>query len=188
MRSRKETLMRYVVFRIKATEFLDIAAVWQAFSQREILPFTPVGRTHDDFFWSLRTPVLSWFALFVDKNGMNVIELWKELFPEHADHIETVWLEIEPTWVTLKAFRDCAGFHADKPLRFFRARGEVIARASEVQVALKKFETLFRKLLRLEGKLVDLGEAVNELLDELDANQIQHETRERFKKRYMFPL
>jgi hypothetical protein len=188
MRARRDTLKRYAVFRIKAVEFLDMTAVWQAFSRREILPFTPVGRTYDDFFWSIRTPVLSWFGLFVDKKGMNVIELWKELFPDQRDHIETIWLEIEPTWVTLKAFRDCAGFHADKPLRFFRARGDIIAHAGEVQSALEKFETLFRKLLKLEGQLTDLGEVVDELLDELDRNQIKHEARDLFRKRYMFPL
>ncbi len=88
------------------------------------VPYTPVGRTQDDFAWSLRTVVLSWFAIVIDKNEMNVIELWKDLCPRHKPEIERVWSEIEPVWLVLRTFRDRAGFHGDKPRRFFEARGE----------------------------------------------------------------
>ena len=183
---RKDTLKRYVVFRIKAIEFLDLGALWQGLKRKEFAPL-PVGRTQDDFAWSIRTVVLSWFSLLIDKNGMDVIELWKELFPKHKAQIEQVWSEIKPTWLVLKTFRDRAGFHADKPMRFFEARGGVIMQVKDVGAAVEKFEQLFKVLLKLESvEIPDLGSAVDELLDELDKNKVQYEPRDQFKKHYMF--
>src|SRR5215471_12294884 len=141
---REDALRRYIVFRMKAIEFLDLGVLWQGLKRNEFLPYTPVNRTVHDFAWSIRTMVLSWFALFIDKNGMDVIPLWKELFPKHRAEIEKVWSEIQPVWKTVRGFRDSAGFHADKPRKFFAARGEVIAQVKEVSEAVAKFERLFK--------------------------------------------
>jgi hypothetical protein len=185
---RRDALRRYIVFRIKAVEFLDIGVLWQGLKRSEFLPYTPVNRTVHDFAWSIRTVILSWFALFIDKNGMDVIPLWKELFPKHASEIEKVWSEIKPFWGIVRAFRDRAGFHADKPHLFFAARGDVIAQIDDVVTAIYRFEQLFRTLLKAEAsELPELGSVVDEFLDELDSAGIRYEhPREQFKTHYMF--
>jgi hypothetical protein len=186
---RRDALRRYIIFRIKAIEFLDLGVLWQGLKRKEFLPYTPVNRTADDFAWSIRTVVLSWFALFIDKNGMDVIDLWKELFPKHRAEIEEVWTDIQPIWRIVRGFRDSAGFHADKPRRFFGSRGEVIAHVKDVSSAVDKFERLFRKLLKVESsELPELGAVLDEFLDELDTAGVRYkQPRQQFRSHYMFP-
>ena len=73
---RKAFLRRYLVYRVKAIEFFDLSAVRQGLLAHKITVPTPVGRTNDDFVAGLRTVLLSWMALFIDKSkdGMDVLE------------------------------------------------------------------------------------------------------------------
>ncbi len=141
---RKHALRRYLVFRVKVIEFLDIAALWQDLTRGNLCPHAPAGRKSKDFADSLRTVLLSWFALFVDKtkDGMNVIELWKELFPKRKTQIEEAWDRMKPAWDILRTFRNKAGFHADRPLAFFKARREILIQQKTVMMALEEFQRL----------------------------------------------
>src|SRR6478672_7820718 len=98
---RKSALRRYVVFRIKAVEFLDLLALFNCLRANKMrqeemmaarqqaasglvpllsfLNFRPSPFVAD----SLKTVVVSWFGLFIDKNGMDAIKLWCEVFPQH---------------------------------------------------------------------------------------------------------
>ncbi len=61
---RKSALRRYIVFRVKAIEFLDLGGQHQGLISGNIEPyptFRPAGNMAD----SLRTVLLSWFVLFV---------------------------------------------------------------------------------------------------------------------------
>lgn len=99
-----------------------------------------------------------------------------------------MWSEIEPVWLVLRTFRDRAGFHEDKPRRFFEARGGVISRVTEVSAAVQKFEQLFKRLLKAEhSELPELGCVLEDFLGELDDRNVRHEGRAQFKKHYMFP-
>jgi hypothetical protein len=117
---RKAALRRYLVLRVKVIEFFDIGALQQGLGAQQFAVTTPVGRISSDFAADLRTVQLSWLAVLVDKSkdGMDAFELWSELFPKHKTQIQEVWARIEPTWNTVRTFRDKAGFHADKPLAF----------------------------------------------------------------------
>ena len=185
---RKSALRRYIVFRIKAMEFLDLNAVRHGLI-RGAINYADQMRPPKFIAQSLRTMVLSYFALFVDKNGMNVIELWKELFPKHKAKIEEVWIRIEPTWKTIREFRDRAGFHADKPVKFFRARSKIPTQWREIETALREFINLFKFFLSLEskGELPDLELELDSLLDELAAAQQAKYQREQFKAYLMMP-
>ncbi len=187
---RRDALRRYIVFRVKVIEFLDVSVVWKNLKSGEVSPQTPVGRTRNDIAWSLRTVLLSWLSIFIDrsKDGMDVIKLWIELFPKHKKEIEQAWQMIEPSWNILREFRDRAGFHADKPRKFFNARGRVIKEVAALHDALQNFEALFKQLLHAEAtELPDLPEALNEFLDELDAGGVPiGGTRAVFKRHYMF--
>jgi hypothetical protein len=187
---RKHALRRYVVFRVKLIEFLDIHASWQAFKSEEFVPITPVSRTAADFAAALRTVQLSWFSIFIDKSkdGMDVIKLWKELFPDRELVIEQAWAQMEPAWGTLRRFRNKAGFHADKPLAFFRARESILTEWNVIITALEAFKQLAMQFLKDEAKeLPELESVVDDLLDDLEENQARHFSRDEFKKYLMIP-
>ena len=184
---RKAYLRRYIVYRVKAIEFFDLAAIRQALLAQQITIPTPVGRNQEDFLAGLWTVLLSWMALFVDKSkdGMDVIPLWRELFPQLMPEIDAAWKQMEPAWDFIRTFRDRAGFHADKPPLFFRARSGVITNQAAVTNALEEFETLQRKVLHSEGStLPDLEAAVDDLLDELETTD-GHQYRRAELKRYL---
>jgi len=188
---RRQRLREYLVFRVKLIEFLDIVGLWRLLKERSVSSKTPVPRTCRDFADSLRTPLLSWFALFIDKNGMNVIELWKELFPSHSAEIDAAWNRMKPAWDILRTFRDRAGFHGDKPLRFFNARREILVRQNRelIDQALVEFQKLQVKILAAESsELRDLPQAVDEFLTELETDHgHSHYNRQEFKRYLMIP-
>ena len=174
---RKSALRRYVVFRIKAIEFLDLNALRHTLRDRQLanlkvpLPSFPPFRRPVFVSDSVRTVVLSWFCLFIDKSkdGMDVIKLWCEVFPQHASRAQAAWKRMEPAWGILREFRDRAGFHADKPIRFFGARYKLRSEWTKVDVALTEFEELLRFFLKAEEKeLPELDRALDALLDDLE--------------------
>jgi hypothetical protein len=184
---RKFALRRYVVFRVKAIEFLDMGGLHQGLLNGSIKPYPPF-RTASNMADSLKTVLLSWFALFVDKNAMNVIELWQQVFPQHAKLEKETWAKMEPTWPVLREFRNRAGFHADKPRRFFGARHRLRVEIKHVEAALLEFEKLFKFLLSVEAKeLPDLEEALDDLLDELEKAHGGTYKREQLKAYMMVP-
>jgi hypothetical protein len=137
---------------------------------------------------SLKTIQISWLALFVDKNGMNVIELWKRVFPQHAELVKEAWAKMEPTWPVLREFRDRAGFHADKPFKFFGARHRLRLEIRQVKAAILEFEKLFKFFLNVEAKeLPDLEEALDALLDDLEKMHGGTYKRAQFKAYTMIP-
>jgi hypothetical protein len=184
---RKEALRRYLVFRVKTIEMLDIAAVRQAAAGGKLSVPNPVGRLPKDFADSLRTPHLSWFALLIDKNGMDAIKLWRELFHQHRREIDETWIRIQPVWDTvIRNFRNKAGFHADKPKAFFKARHEVIAQQEKVTQAVEDFNRLFKKILIAEKtELPDFPKAVDDFLDEMEAEHHSKYDRAEFKRYLM---
>ena len=184
---RKSALRRYVVFRVKAIEFLDLGGLHQGLLNGNVKPYPPF-RSAANMADSLRTVLLSWFALFVDKNGMNVIELWKQVFPQHAKLVQEAWAKMEPTWPVLRDFRNRAGFHADKPPKFFGARHTLRLEIKHVEAAMLEFEKLFKFFLKAEAnELRDLEEALDALLDELEKAHGSTFKREQFKAYTMIP-
>lgn len=187
---RKAFLRRYLVYRVKAIEFFDLSAVRQGLLDYKMTVPTPVGRTNEDFVAGLRTVLLSWMALFIDKSkdGMDVIPMWKELFPQLSTDIDEAWKQMEPAWEIIRTFRDRAGFHADKPLKFFRARSGIISNHAAVTRALEEFEKLQRKILKSEGStLPDLEAVLDDLLDELENGENHKYKRAEFKRYLMIP-
>jgi hypothetical protein len=170
---RKAALRRYIVFRIKAIEFLDLNTLRSLLWAQQIDP-VPQLRDPRCMSDSLRTVVLSWFALFIDKSkdGMDVTKLWVELFPQHKARVEEAWARMEPAWKTIRNFRDRAGFHADTPLKYFDARFAIHVEKAQVQAAVLEFESLLRFFLEAEEKeLPELGVELDRYLNQL---RIEH--------------
>ena|ERR1700687_3899083 len=182
---RKSALRRYIVFRVKAIEFLDLGGLHQGLMNGNVKSYPPF-RSADDMAGSLRTVLLSWFALFVDKNGMDVIRLWKEVFPKHAKRVQDAWAKMEPTWIVLREFRNRAGFHADKPLRFFGARHRLRKEIKQVEAAMIEFENLFKFFLNAEEtELPEMEKELDSLLDELEKKHGSKFKRAEFKRYVM---
>jgi len=190
-------MRRYVVFRVKAIEFLDLIALRnslrdpQLASSKVPLPSFPPLRPPIFVSDSVRTVVLSWFCLFIDKSkdGLNVIDLWSAVFPQHATRAQAAWKRMEPAWGTLRDFRNRAGFHADSPLRFFGARHKLRLHGAKVELAIKEFEQLFKFFLKAEGKeLPELEGALDSLLDDLEKEHSGATfQREQFKAYLLIP-
>lgn len=186
---RKSALRRYIVFRIKAIEFLDLIALFNVLRRNQMrqsemheqkskcaaglaplvsfLSFRPPSFVAD----SIKTVLISWFALFIDKNGLDVISLWCEVFPAHASQTNAAWKRMEPAWEIIREFRDRAGFHADKPLRFFDARYRLRKEWSTVATGLDEFKRLldFFIMTAEQKELGDeLGSALDLFLDEIE--------------------
>ena len=180
---RSDALRRYLVFRIKVIEMLDIMVVRQAALDGNL---AVAGRLPKDFVDSLYTPFVSWFALLVDKNGMDVIKLWRELFPKHRKEIDSTWARIKPAWEIIRRFRDKAGFHADRPRAFFRARFEVIEHQQKLARALDDFQKLLNTIFDAEtAELPDFEKAVGEFLDEMETEHHRKYNRAKFKRYLM---
>jgi hypothetical protein len=183
---RKHALRRYLVLRVKLIELFDINAMYQALIAQLITVPNPVQRAPSDFAAALRTVQLSWFAILVDKSkdGMDAIKLWVELFPKHRAQIEEVWARIEPAWTKIRAFRDKAGFHADKPAAFFKSRREILG-DQNVKEAIDDFHKLLGIILKAESEeLPDLEDAVDSFLGEMEnEHQVKYDSAE--FKRYL---
>lgn len=199
--ARQNALRDYIVFRIKAMEFLDILGLFNCLPanttrQEELaavkgqvpqglvplvsfLAFRPSQYSAD----SLKTVAVSWFALFIDKNGMDAIKLWSQVFPAHAGEVRAAWKKMESSWQILRTFRNSAGFHADKPMRFFGARHQLRKEWQKVQAALDEFKKLFDFFLKAEATELgaELGPALDSLLDELEKKDGTKFQREQFK-------
>lgn len=187
----KSALRQYVVFRIKAIEFLDLNAVRQSLLDKTLqavpLPNFPPLRPPRFVADSIRTVSLSWLGLFIDKNGMNVLHLWKELFPQHKTRVEEAWKIMAPAWPILVEFRNRAGFHADKPRKFFDARRK-LRQSDKVEPALLEFEKLFRFFLGAEAKELPMLEAaLDSMLDEFEKEHGAKYQRQQFKAYLMIP-
>jgi hypothetical protein len=183
---RKDALRRYLVFRVKVIEMLDIGVVRQTAAAGDLSVPNPVGRLPKDFADSLRTPLLSWFALLIDKNGTDAIKLWSELFPNHRTQISETWARIKPAWGIIRRFRDKAGFHADNPRAFFGARRDVLANHKKLAAALEDFRRLFSTILHAETtELPDFPQVVDEFLDEMEAEHHSRYNRTEFRRYLM---
>lgn len=199
--SRQNALRNYLIFRIKAMEFLDILALFnclRANTMRQedlaavkgqvpsgltplisFLAFRPPQYAAD----SLKTIAVSWFALFIDRNAMDAIKVWSQVFPAHAAQTQAAWKRMEPAWTILRTFRNRAGFHADKPMKFFAARIELRKEWPKVQTALDEFKKLFDFFLKAEGAELggELGPSLDSLLNELEKKHGSKFQRDQFK-------
>jgi hypothetical protein len=187
---RKHALRRYLVLRVKLIEFFDFSSLRQNLNEGKTAVVTPVNRLSSAFVGSIRTAQLSWLALLIDKSrdGMDAVALWSELFPKHEEEINRVWTRIEPAWDIIRTFRDKAGFHADKPAAFFKARLGISIHRQLVTDAIIEFQNLLRFILKLEvSELPDLEQEVDEFLNEMQEEHGFNPNRDDFKRYLMIP-
>jgi hypothetical protein len=138
---RKDDLRRYVIWRMKSLELLHFYLLLFDLNNKRYCPENMLGHDARMFASSIRTVTISWLATFVDqsRDGMNVFDLWRRLFPKHRKEIDRVWKRLEPQLELIKTFRDRVGFHADTALKYFAARDRIRGKNPELQAAMDSF-------------------------------------------------
>ena len=163
---RSNALRRYFVFRMKLIELFHFHLLWGALDNEEFTPENVMGHSGRDFAASIRTPLIGWYCTIVDKTdgGLNIFNVWRELFPNHRKKIERVRKKVEPQWEVMKNFRDKCGFHADTPRNYFSAKQKMrdnpkVAKSVQDFLRLAKF-----LILREEAELPDFVPQVEAFL------------------------
>jgi hypothetical protein len=186
---RRNALKRYVIYRLKLQELLHFQLLFLELNSGEICPKNIMDHDSVEFASSMRVVAVSWWVTFVDKNALNVFDLWRELFPKHKAKINKLWKQIEPTWQVLVDYRNRCGFHADTPMRYFGAKAALLDNGKQVTKDIQDFITLSVLLIRAEEKeLPDLASATEELLLNVELKFGYGVNRSAFRKAGILPL
>jgi hypothetical protein len=186
---RRDALQRYVIYRLKMQELLHYELLFLSLDAGEFCPENIMDHESAEFASSMRTVAVSWWVTFVDKNGLDVFDLWRELFPKHKAKINKLWKQIEPTWKVLVNYRNRCGFHADKPMRYFAAKAGLLDNGKRVTKDMQDFITLSVFLMRKEEKEIpDLADAAEDLLLNVELKFGYAVKRAAFRKAGILPL
>src|SRR5579864_5787407 len=148
---RKDALRRYFIFRMKLIELFHFHLLMDALVDGKFFPENVMDHEGRNFAESVRTALLSWYCTIVDRTagGLNVFNVWRELFPNRREEIERVRAEVEPHWEILRNFRDKCGFYADTPHNYFLAEQKVLENPQVVR-AMQDFLDLAKLLINCE--------------------------------------
>jgi len=167
---RKHALRRYVICRIKDIELIHLNLILSELRENKFTPENLMGHKSDDFARSMQIVGLGWFATLVDqsRDGLNIFDVWRQLFPKHLDKIDQVWKEIEPAWNIIRTHRDKVAFHADKPSVYFKAMFDTAQNMDSIVKALDGFLALSSFFSKIEGdELPEFNEVTKEMIKEI---------------------
>jgi len=173
---------------MKLIELLHFNILWVTLNRERFVPENVMSHDGRDFSHSVRTAAVSWFSTIVDQSqdGLNVFDLWRQLFPKHRAEIDRVWDEIQPHWKAVKQFRDRCGFHADTPKRYFLAKQGI--RPPEIARAIQKFLDLATFFLKREDEeLPDFVPEVEAFLLDFELETDHRFKRDSFKRMLILP-
>lgn len=188
-RIRRDALRRYFIFRMKLVELMHFNVLWDTLRKNRFAPENVLGHEGVDFAHSVRTAALSWFCTVVDqsRDGLNVFDLWRQLFPNHRAEIERVWNEVKPQFGKLREFRDKCGFHADTPRSYFLAKQRVLGNP-KLAKSVQSFLTLAILLVKSEAKeLPDFVSEVEAFLLDFELEFDARFKRDSFKRLLILP-
>jgi len=132
---------QYVVFHLKLMEVLHLTLLSIHLSDTGSYPDNSLGHGVDQFKETLLGATVSAFMSISDNpQSTNTREIWKQLHPAHAKSIDRVWVRrISHGERVMKAYRDQAGAHGDRPQKYFDAKIELLKNAQQVLAALSAF-------------------------------------------------
>jgi hypothetical protein len=186
---KRDALRRYFIFRLKLIELFHLHLLMEALVDEKFVPENIMGHEGRDFAYTVRTALLSWYCTIVDRTegGLNIFNVWRELFPNHRDEIEQVRAKVEPDWEILKNFRDKCGFHADTPRNYFLAKQKLLDNLQVVN-SMQEFLDLAKKLIKLEDtELLDFVPEVERALFNFELEGIFNVNRSAMKKLLILP-
>jgi hypothetical protein len=175
---------------MKSLELLHFYLLHADLRESGHTPQNDLGHDGQMFAGSLRTVLISWLATIVDqtRDGMNVFDLWRRLFPKHKKEIDRVWKQFEPQMELIKNFRDRVGFHADTPFKFFEARDNIRGPNPKLEEAMQSFLNLQILMFRHEDEeLPGFVSAAEELLLDIELGLKISIDREWFRRALIIP-
>jgi hypothetical protein len=175
---------------LKLIELFHLHLLWGALADEQFVPENVMEHGGRDFADSIRTALLSWYCTIVDRTagGLNVFNVWRDLFPNHRREIDRVRAEVEPQWEILRAFRDKCGFHADTPRNYFKAKQGILDNL-QVAKAVQDFLDLAKVLINSEeAELPDFVPEVETFLLDFELEEGNRGiNREALKKLLILP-
>ena len=187
---RRADLKRYVIYRMKQLELLHFYLLLQDLNESGHCPANDLDHDGRMFASSVRTVTISWLATFVDtsRNGMNVFDLWRRLFPKFKDEIDAVWDKLKPQLKLITNFRTKVGFHAASPMKYFAARDKIRGKNPQLQVAINAFIDLQMLMFKHEEEeLPDFFSSAEDLLLDVELKLKISVDREWFRQALILP-
>lgn len=168
---RDKAVRQYVVFHLKLMEVLHLMLLSFHLSDTESCPDNVLGHGVGRFKETLLGATVTAFISIVDgPKSTNIREIWKELYPWHATAIDRIWTtKISAGESVMKAYRDQAGAHGDRPQKYFAAKQALLRDNAQVLAALGTFYRLSICLLKRQSKeLPDLASEIEEALFDIE--------------------
>jgi hypothetical protein len=100
---------------------------------------------------TLRTCALSWFVTLFDPSGVNIFDLWEQMYPQYPWRLGVYRKAVEPNLQRLRTFRNKSAFHADRVFsKFFAPRVQMQEHRKQDAETLQRFLRLAIFLLKRE--------------------------------------
>lgn len=142
----------YLSYRFKLNELIHLHFLFHALNNGNCGE-SIVGVSTELVLMSVRTVALAWFSTVVDKNGLDIFNLWLKMYPQYQKRIAFYRSLLDPHLVLIRTFRDRTAFHAQPTfLKFFEPRVRFLEKAKDVSKAVQHFLDLARFLVKREHK------------------------------------
>ena len=140
----------YLVYRMKMNELIHLNFLFHQL-RKGGCGDTVYGVAPEIVSGTVRTCAMAWFITMLDRNGVNIFDLWKKMFPQYTKRLNLYRNAIEKDLVRIRAFRNRSAFHAEPVFQeFFKPRVEMQDHAEEDVRTLRRFLKLATFLLRRE--------------------------------------
>jgi hypothetical protein len=151
---RDKAVRQYIVFHLKLMEVLHLTLLSFHLSDTGVSPDNVMGHGVGRFKETLLGATVSAFISIADNpKSTNILDIWKQLYPRHATAIDRIWARRISAGVSvMKAYRDQAGAHGDRPHKYFAARLALLRDKEQVLMALRTFYELSTCLLKRQAK------------------------------------
>ncbi len=142
----------YLAYRFKLNELIHLHLLFHALNDGSCGE-SIVGVSKEQVLMSVRTVALAWFSTVVDKNGLDIFNLWLKMYPQYQKRIAFYRSLLEPHLVLIRTFRDRTAFHAQPTfLKFFEPRVRFLEKVKDVAKAVQKLLDLAKFLVKREHK------------------------------------
>jgi hypothetical protein len=155
--ARKKIIDEYIVSRLRFCELQRLDYLLDILKYKKVSLPSSTPYTNDDLADTVRTALFGWFASLLDlqSDSLNVLRVWRALFPQFRGDIERLEQTIAPHEKALKGFRNKTAFHADKTIEaHFDVRQELRKSIIELRGAIHDFIEFSNELQKIENQLI----------------------------------
>lgn len=172
-KNRAHVLDSYLAARHRLMQFIHQTLIMVHLKEKRIVPENIMGSEFDDFFEVLQDAQIGYFATLMDKNAsaVDILYLWKKLFPQFKEEIDTFEQSSRPIMKLVHDYRDNVSFHCNKSLeRQIRLRIQKIENAKKISETIQNCFDLAIKTIKVEHQLPDLAGRLKCLSDKFSVS------------------